>query len=137
MCTPTNELRFCTCKLGNKLPVNYWKLYRYNSKKKMEIMGELSYIFNDPVTKWSIANIILISLNNSGCFDKDLIFKNRDVLEVNVNYRKTTYEYYFKLLKGVWKPDEKMNCFDVISDYDKVNEGKTKPTIAKLLKNIL
>jgi hypothetical protein len=137
MCTPTNELKLCTCKFGKSLPDNYWILHRFTTKDE-QIMGSLICDYNHNITETAaIAAFIFASINNADCFDKDLSIKNKDVLEIHIFHNKANYLYYYKYVKGRWTEAENFNAFDIENDYYAVSKGITKPEISTVLKRVL
>lgn len=125
MCTPTNEIQFCTCideDLKETKDIYIWTLYRYLGEYKSELRGKILMVIKDFYNGISIQSVTE-KLNNGNVFDFDYIPKERDSLHISFNASNRREYNYFKVIyrKGRWQ--EGGNPF-FGSHLEKINGGK-------------
>jgi len=134
MCKVSDKIKFCSCATTNVQRLkHYWVWHQYNKDKSIIIYSEIFISFDefDPKYK-SNQNTILNRLSETDAFDKELDFKNKDVLEIVLNNhseidRRT---YYFQFKNGTWKK-KKYHPFELESEYDEKGIGKIKNPIKR------
>ncbi len=99
MCTPTNQIKLCTCPSAEKPKNNYWVLL---TKKDTEeyIIGEVT--FNYRTTEKSYIQIhkeLEQQLNAQYPFDKPIVLKEEDILKITIptdgHPKGETFSYMF------------------------------------------
>jgi hypothetical protein len=97
------------------------------------IVGEVYLSFDELDPKYkSNRSTILNRLTESDVFDKNLEFKNKDVLEIVLNNysEKDRKIFCFQYIKGIWK-NKRYNPFELESEYDEKDIGKLKNPIKR------
>ncbi|MBS1745435.1 MAG: hypothetical protein JST21_04625 [Bacteroidetes bacterium] len=134
MCTVSDNLKLCTCKVKNvKQLKDYWILKR-PTEKTLWVEGII--LIPKGIDKKSDKlnqAIILKQLNNGNCFDIEIQHNENDILELHFSYKfepennqplffNSDYLVYaFKFEKGKWKIDE-YDPFEM--DFYEVHKGK-------------
>jgi hypothetical protein len=129
MCTASNELKLCTCDLGEEPPEDYWILYGYNKEKLQYIMGELVMLTPDVEKQLTFGAFIECTLNDHNCFDVHLSIQEGDALEIRMNSAGEELHFYYKYDNGAWVMNEELSYFDLMNEFDKVSEGIPSPRI--------
>jgi hypothetical protein len=80
MCQISNKIKFCTCEVANTDElVHYWKLLRFNSKRKFDTVGETMLPHYDENFEIGAQTLIKV-LNKNSAFDQPIKFQSKDVL---------------------------------------------------------
>ncbi|MCF6140986.1 hypothetical protein L1S34_06790 [Flavobacterium sp. K77] len=112
---------------------HYWVLHQYNKDKYLMIVGEV-YLpnYTIDINKNINKKTILNRLSEIDAFDKILVFKNKDVLEIVLNNDQNDcpLKYYFQFKNGSWK-NKKYSSFGLESEYDDKEKGKIKNPIKR------
>ena len=95
----SEKIKFCSCATINAHKLkHYWVLHQYNKDKYLMIVGEV-YLpnYTIDINKNSNKKTILNRLSEIDVFDKILVFKNKDVLEIVLNNDQNNcpLKYYF------------------------------------------
>lgn len=127
MCTPSDTLKFCSCKVSsvNRLQ-NYWALYRRNKDKNIIIVGEVLL-----PNEWSNPDYdahykrMLVRVNQEDVFDIPLSFTNGDVLEIVCNNKHDEHRrsYGFRYSKKRWAKHE-IDAFHLMGHFDQLHFGR-------------
>ena len=121
MCVVSNDIKFCTCEVGDyeELP-HYWVLHRYNRSKKIQILGSLVMSEDYLLPNFELnKNTFQKRLNTHDAFDKEIAFKNNDVLEIVLNNKKENQRmtFCFKYKEGTWI-ETTYDYFKLVSRFD-------------------
>lgn len=128
MCIVTNKLKFCTCKTGSVEQLkHYWILYRYNSKKEWNVIGEVILPMELSTNYEENKKTLSQRINETDAFDFATDFKDNDCLEISINNPETDVnphsKFCFSFKKGKWKFEE-YDVFHLINYFDEVQFGK-------------
>jgi len=128
MCVVSDKIKFCTCLTGSyeELP-HYWLLYRFNKEKDLQCMGmpvmPLDFLqINYKLNAQTIGN----RLNEGDAFDKAIVFKPKDQLEIVINNLsvddRERMTFCFRYKKGKWVHEE-YDVFELMNRYDELAFG--------------
>jgi hypothetical protein len=120
MCSPGSTISFCTCDIsGDRLPEQYWVLYRHSKSRDRGIVGEatlpLHYLYAGyyPTVLW-----LLEALNNQQPFDIPVEPEKGNILEVHLRLDRGDHgSFYFEYDGTIWQ-EGKEEDFVLLMDKD-------------------
>ncbi|SIS32842.1 hypothetical protein SAMN05421639_102392 [Chryseobacterium shigense] len=118
MCTPNNEIKFCTCIEGNIHDIKdiyIWILNRYEGSKASSRLGKIMIITKDLENGISIKNITA-KLNTENIFDFDYTPQEKDTLDISFNAKnRDEYKYFTLIFKDKTWQEGRNPVFTTIS----------------------
>lgn len=100
MCTPNNEIKFCSCIEGDIYEIKNiytWTLSRYTGTKESKRLGKIMIPTEDFENGISVENIIS-QLNTESIFDFEYTPQERDTLDIIFNAKNRTEYKYFTII---------------------------------------
>lgn len=139
MCTVSDKLKLCTCKIENVEQLkHYWILYKYQ-KSEIVLMGEpmlpQEYEISTDNDEYNKAKLEIL-LNERNCFDIDLTLSNKDILELNFTYASKSqpentihlvYEFVYKKNKWIVQNFNPFNADKLQKDQGKIKNPFLSP----------
>lgn len=102
MCTPNNEINFCTCVEGNIFEIKniyIWTLTRYIGSKESMRLGKILKPVKNFENGISVENIIS-KLNTGNIFDFEYFPEEKDTLSICFNAdNRAEYQYFTLIFK--------------------------------------
>jgi len=134
MYTQKNKLILCTCELGDEYPEEYWILHRFNKDKTLCALG-LPFMPLEGFELLQYNNMlswIMKTLNKHNSFDKEIVLKKGDVLSLRLKDFEDSFE--FKYNGKIWVKYRNKNSFELINNYDEIQQGIVKSDLSAFLK---
>ena len=112
MCTVSNEIKLCSCKIDDFEKVKYyWTLHRFIDGKNEEVVGEvvLPYYSQKNIDHKLNKKNILLALNSGNRFDFEPNLQNKDLLHLAFRFDEANFQHHnygFEFKNGKWRKAE-------------------------------
>lgn len=134
MCEVSDKLKLCSCAAVNPRDLrHYWILHRFDKGKSTMVVGMfmLPHILSEEIEVRN-KNLLLTLLNQPDTFDKNIIPRQGDLLELSFSCgdddRKITYG--FKYNRGKWQ-EEGFDPLVWMWHHDEEQYGKIKNALKR------